>query len=76
MAMDPELDFIDHAQLARQQARRGVVIADTANLERVSRLAAYLQRDLAEIGAAAGYKADFPGRVSHCGPECWRCWAG
>ena len=55
--MDPELDFIDRAQLARQQARRGLLVADTANLERVSRLAAYLQRDLAEIGVAAGLTA-------------------
>jgi DNA-binding MarR family transcriptional regulator len=55
--MDPETDFIDRAQLARQKARRGIPIADTANLERVSRLAAYLQRDLAEIGVAAGLTA-------------------
>ena len=47
--MDQELDFIDRAHLARQQARRGILVADIANLERVARLAAYLQRDLAEV---------------------------
>jgi DNA-binding MarR family transcriptional regulator len=49
-------DFIDLAQEARQKSRRGIHVADTADLERVIRLAAYLDRDLAEICTIAGLK--------------------
>ena len=55
--MEQVQDFIDRTHAARQAARRGIHVADTANLERVTRLAAYLERDLAEIGAMAGLRA-------------------
>ena len=54
--MEQSQDFIDRAHAARQAARRGIQVADTADLERVSRLATYLERDLAEICAIAGLK--------------------
>jgi DNA-binding MarR family transcriptional regulator len=54
--MEQVQDFIDQAHAARQAARRGIHVADTADLERVARLAAYLERDLAEICAVAGMK--------------------
>ncbi|HEY3147420.1 MAG TPA: MarR family transcriptional regulator [Dongiaceae bacterium] len=54
--MEQIQDFIDRAHAARQAARRGIHVADTADLERVARLAAYLERDLAEIRAVAGLK--------------------
>lgn len=54
--MEQAQDFIDRAHGARQAARRGVHVADMADLERVSRLATYLERDLAEICAVAGLK--------------------
>jgi DNA-binding MarR family transcriptional regulator len=49
-------DFIDRNQTERQKAGRGNALADTADLARVTRLAAYLERGLAEIGANAGLK--------------------
>lgn len=55
--MDRIQDFIDRAQAARRMAGRGIHVADTADLERVTRLAAYLERDLAQICAAFGLKA-------------------
>ena len=55
--MEQVQDFIDRAHAARAAARRGIHVADTADLERVTRLAAYLERDLAEIGTMAGLKA-------------------
>jgi DNA-binding MarR family transcriptional regulator len=50
-------DFIDRAHAARQKAGRGIHVADTANLARVVRLAAHLERELAAICMAAGLKA-------------------
>ncbi|HWA50251.1 MAG TPA: MarR family transcriptional regulator [Dongiaceae bacterium] len=49
-------DFIDRTQVIRQKAGRGIHVADTADLARVVRLAAFLMRDLAEICADAGLK--------------------
>jgi DNA-binding MarR family transcriptional regulator len=49
-------DFIDRSHEIRRQAGRGIHVADTANIARVSRLAAYLERDLAEICLIAGLK--------------------
>ena len=54
--MEQSQDFIDRVHAARQAARRGIQVVDTADLERVSRLATYLERDLAEICAIAGLK--------------------
>ena len=54
--METFQDFIDRVHLARQRASRGIHVADTADLERVSRLAAYLERDLAEICVISGLK--------------------
>ena len=54
--MEQIQDFIDQVHAARQAARRGIQVADTADLERVARLAAYLARDLAEICTIAGLK--------------------
>ena len=54
--MEQVLDFIDRSQAARQKWGRGIPVADTADLARVSRLAAYLERDLAEICVIAGLK--------------------
>ncbi len=48
--------FIDHSLAARRRAGRGIHVADTANIARVTRLAACLGRDLAEICADAGLK--------------------
>src|SRR5262245_58119152 len=46
-------DYIDQAHAVRQKAAhvsgQGIYVADTADLERVVRLAAYLERDLAEV---------------------------
>jgi len=50
------LDYVDQSHLARQRAQRGIHVADTADLERVGRLAAYLDRDLAEICTIWGLK--------------------
>jgi len=54
--METEQDFIDRAQAVRQKAGRGIHVADTADLARVTRLAAYLERDLAEICRIAELK--------------------
>jgi len=54
--MEQVQDFIDLAHAARQAARRGIHVADTADLERVTRLAACLERNLAEVYAVAGLK--------------------
>ena len=54
--MEQSQDFIDHAQAARKRAGRGIHVADTADLARVSRLAAFLERDLAEVAGLAGLK--------------------
>ena len=54
--MEPIQDFIDRSHAERQRAGRGIHFADTANLDRVTRLAAYLERSLAEISANAGLK--------------------
>ena len=55
--MEPIQDFIDRSHVERQKAGRGIHLADTANLARVTRLAAYLERSRAEISANAGLKA-------------------
>jgi DNA-binding MarR family transcriptional regulator len=55
--MESIQDFIDRSQAERQKGWRAVHLADTANLARVTRLAAYLERSLAEISANAGLKA-------------------
>ncbi len=55
--MERSQDFIDHAQAARQEGGRGIHVADTADLARVSRLAAFLERDLAEVAGLAGLKS-------------------
>jgi DNA-binding MarR family transcriptional regulator len=55
--MEPVQDFIDRSHVERQKAGRGGHLADTANLARVTRLAAFLERSLAEISANAGLKA-------------------
>ncbi len=49
-------DFIDRAQAARRQAGRAIHVADTADLERVARLAAYLDRELVAICGNFGLK--------------------
>src|SRR6202008_2842740 len=53
-------DYIDRAHALRQKGAhasgQGIYVADTADLERVGRLAAYLERDLAEICAICGLK--------------------
>jgi DNA-binding MarR family transcriptional regulator len=49
-------DFVDHTHAVRQKAGRGIHVADTANLARVMRLAAYLERELAAICLPAGLK--------------------
>jgi DNA-binding MarR family transcriptional regulator len=54
--MEQAQDFIDRAHAARQKIGRGIHVADTADLERVVRLAAYLERDLAEICVIHGLK--------------------
>lgn len=54
--MEPIQDFIDRSHAERQKVGRGIPLADTANLARVTRLAAYLERGLAEISANAGLK--------------------
>jgi DNA-binding MarR family transcriptional regulator len=54
--MEQGQDFIDRAHAARQKIGRGIHMADTADLERVVRLAAYLERDLAEICVIHGLK--------------------
>jgi DNA-binding MarR family transcriptional regulator len=54
--MDKHQDFIDRAFAARQKAGRGIHLADTANLARVMRLAAHLERELAAICVPAGLK--------------------
>jgi DNA-binding MarR family transcriptional regulator len=55
--MDVIQDFIDRGQAERQKGGRAAQLADTANLARVTRLAAYLERGLAEISVNAGLKA-------------------
>jgi DNA-binding MarR family transcriptional regulator len=55
--MEPNQDFIDRRRPERQTGGRAVHLADTANLARVARLAAHLERSLAEISANAGLKA-------------------
>jgi DNA-binding MarR family transcriptional regulator len=54
--MEISQDFIDHVQATRHKAGRGIHVPDTADLARVSRLAAFLERDLAEIAGIAGLK--------------------
>ena len=49
-------DFIDRALASRQKAGRGIHLADTANLARIMRLAAHLERELATICVPAGLK--------------------
>ena len=49
-------DFIDQTQALRQRSGRGTRIADTADLARLVRLAAFMARDVAEISADAGLK--------------------
>src|SRR5262245_40330306 len=52
-------DYIDHAHKARQRSHaslQGLPAVDTGDLERVTRLAACLERDLAEICAPWGLK--------------------
>ena len=55
--MEIPQDVIDQAMAARHRAGRGIQIADTADLARVARLAAHLERDLVEICKVAGLKA-------------------
>lgn len=55
--MDISQDFIDRTLAVRHRVGRGTQIADTADLARVARLAAHLERDLVEIGKVAGLKA-------------------
>jgi DNA-binding MarR family transcriptional regulator len=50
-------DFIDQSQAARQKAGRGIQVFDTADLARIARLAAFLERERAGISAAADLKA-------------------
>lgn len=54
--MEQAQDFLDQTHAARQKIGRGIHVADTADLERVVRLAAYLERDLAEICVIHGLK--------------------
>jgi len=54
--MEQAQDFLDRTYAARQKIGRGIHVADTADLERVVRLAAYLERDLAEICVIHGLK--------------------
>ena len=54
--MEQAQDFLDRTHAARQKIGRGIHVADTADLERVVRLAAYLERDLAEICVIHGLK--------------------
>jgi DNA-binding MarR family transcriptional regulator len=54
--MEISQDFIDQALAARQKAGRGIQVADTADLARVGRLAALLERDLGDICRHAGLK--------------------
>jgi DNA-binding MarR family transcriptional regulator len=55
--VDSNQDFIDQSQAARQKWGRGIHVSDTAHLARVTRLAALLERELAEICADAGLTA-------------------
>ena len=55
--MEVTQDFIDQTLTARHRAGRGLQVADTADLARVVRLAAHLDRDLVEICKLAGLKA-------------------
>jgi DNA-binding MarR family transcriptional regulator len=52
--MEASQDFIDRAQDAHHAAGRGSRFADTATVARVTRLAAFLDRGLAEISAGIG----------------------
>jgi DNA-binding MarR family transcriptional regulator len=54
--MTSSQDFIDRSHAERQKAGRGIPLADTSNLARVTRLAAHLERSLAEISGNAGLK--------------------
>jgi DNA-binding MarR family transcriptional regulator len=54
--MEQAEDFLDRTYAARQKIGRGIHVADTSDLERVVRLAAYLERDLAEICVIHGLK--------------------
>src|SRR5262245_34713470 len=53
-------DYVDRARAVRQKAAhasgQGTSVADTADLERIVRLAAYLERDLAEACSGWGLK--------------------
>jgi DNA-binding MarR family transcriptional regulator len=55
--METSQDFIDRTLVARQRGGSALQIADTADLARVVRLAAHLERDLIEICKVAGFKA-------------------
>ena len=55
--MEVVQDFIDQTLVARHRSGRGLQVADTAGLARVARLAAHLERDLAETCKIAGLKA-------------------
>ena len=55
--MEHMQDFIDKSQDARRKAGRGIHVLDTADLARVARLAAYLERERAGISAGADLKA-------------------
>jgi DNA-binding MarR family transcriptional regulator len=50
-------DFIDQSHDARRKAGRGIHIFDTADLARIARLAACMERERAAISAAADLKA-------------------
>jgi len=54
--MEVVQDFIDQTLVARHRSARGLQVADTAGLARVARLAAHLERDLAETCKVAGLK--------------------
>ena len=55
--MEVSQDFIDQTLAARHRGGRGRQVADTADLARVARLAAHLERDLTEICKIADLKA-------------------
>lgn len=54
--LEPAQDFIDRSRDLRRSAGRGIPVADTADIDRVVRLAAHLERELAAICVDAGLK--------------------
>lgn len=52
--MRTKSDFIDRLEAERGRGGAGINLADMADLSRVMRLAAYLERDLAELSDAHG----------------------